>query len=434
MGCGRVRAVKLAGVGLALCLGMVGLGVPTAVAEPPGPAAGFYTPPNPLPAGNDGDLIRTGPSNLALSLPLPNGPIPGTATRVMYRSQDANDQPNAVTGTYIDPSAPWTGPGPRPLVVIAPGTHGQGDQCAPSHQLNNVLTYQPILGLMVEYELVSTYALLSKGYGVMITDYDGLGTPGTHTYVNRAAEAHAVLDAARAALKLQGVKVGPDSPVGLWGYSQGGGAVAAAVELAPEYAPDLKVAGTYAGAPVADLAATLSQVDGTFLTGVIAYTVNGLERTNPELIPIIDASTNDNGKAVLAAAENQCIVESALTIGFHRTNEWIATGQSLSDYLKNIPEAQEVLAENRVGNRTPTSPVYVDTSTGDDIVPYGQAEQLSREWCGRGAKVTLNTQRLPFILPGLALSHVLPDFIGLTGGLNWLDARFRGQPTAGTCA
>uniref|UniRef100_UPI000AFFFD5F lipase family protein n=1 Tax=Rhodococcoides kroppenstedtii TaxID=293050 RepID=UPI000AFFFD5F len=79
-------------------------------------------------------------------------------------------------------------------MVIAPGTHGQGDQCAPSHQLNNVLTYQPILGLMVEYELVSTYALLSKGYGVMITDYDGLGTPGTHTYVNRAAEAHAVLD------------------------------------------------------------------------------------------------------------------------------------------------------------------------------------------------------------------------------------------------
>ncbi|WP_248846375.1 lipase family protein, partial [Rhodococcoides kroppenstedtii] len=246
--------------------------------------------------------------------------------------------------------------------------------------------------------------------------------------------AHAVLDAARAALKLQGVKVGPDSPVGLWGYSQGGGAVAAATELAPEYAPDLKIAGTYAGAPVADLAATLSQVDGTFLTGVIAYTVNGLKRTNPELIPIIDASTNANGKAVLAAAENQCIVESALTIGFHRTNEWIANGQSLSDYLKNIPEAQEVLAENRVGNRTPNSPVYVDTSTGDDIVPYGQAEQLSREWCGRGANVTLNTQRLPFILPGLALGHVLPDFIGLTGGLNWIDARFRGVPTAGTCA
>ncbi len=268
----------------------------------------------------------------------------------------------------------------------------------------------------------------------MITDYDGLGTPGSHTYVNRAASAHAVLDAARAALRLQGVKVGPESPVGLWGYSQGGGAVAAATELAPEYAPDLNVAGTYAGAPVADLAATLAQVDGTFLTGVIAYTLNGLKRTNPELIPIIDASTNDNGKAVLAAAENQCIVESALTLGFHRTNEWIANGQSLSDYLKNIPEAQEVLAENRVGNRTPNSPVYIDTSTGDDIVPYGQAEQLAREWCGRGANVTLNTQQLPFILPGLALSHVLPDFIGLTGGLNWIDARFRGVPTAGTCA
>jgi hypothetical protein len=430
----NVRKLRSAGVGLVMCLGLFGAVVPTATAEPPGPASSFYTPPSPLPAGNDGDLIRTGPSNLALSLPLPQGPIPGTATRLMYRSQDANDAPVAVTGTYIDPSAEWTGPGPRPLVVIAPGTHGQGDQCAPSHQLNNVLTYTPVLGLMVEYELLSTYALLSRGYGVVITDYDGLGTPGAHTYVNRAAEAHAVLDAARAAQQLGNTKVGPESPVGLWGYSQGGGAVAAAVELAPEYAPELDIKGTYAGAPVADLAATLAQVDGTILTGVIGYTLNGLRRSNPELGPIIDASTNPAGKAALAALENQCVVESALTVGFHRTNEWITTGESLSDYLKRIPEAQTVLAENKIGNRTPTTPVYIDTGTGDDIVPHGQAVDLAATWCGKGSNVQLNTQQLPFFLPGLALGHVLPDFIGLGAGTNWLDARFRDVPTAGNCA
>ncbi|MGB3769653.1 MAG: lipase family protein [Rhodococcus sp. (in: high G+C Gram-positive bacteria)] len=404
------------------------------MAEPPGPAAGFYTPPSPLPMGNNGDLIRTGPSNLALSLPLPQGGIPGAATRVMYRSQDANDQANAVTGTYLDPFAPWNGPGDRPLVVMAPGTKGGGDQCAPSHQLNNVLTYSPLLGLMVEYELAQIYSLLLMGYGVMITDYDGLGTPGAHTYVNRAAEAHAVLDAGRAALKLQGQKITPNSPVGLWGYSQGGGAVAAAAELAPEYAPELNLKGTYAGAPVADLGAVLAQVDGTFLTGVIAYTLNGLRRTNPELGPIIDSSTNDAGKRVLAAADNQCIVESALTIGFHRTNEWIVTGQSLSEYLQNIPEAQAALAQNKVGNRTPNTPVYIDTSTGDDIVPHGQAVGLAADWCGKGANVQLNTQPWPFFIPGLALGHLVPEFVGMGAALKWMDARFRGIPTGGNCA
>lgn len=428
-----MRTFRLAGIGLALCLGLLGVGVPTAAAEPPGPASGFYTPPVPLPAGNDGDLIRTGPSNLALSLPLPNGGIPGAATRLMYKSRDHQDEPVAVTGTYIDPFAPWNGPGDRPLVVVAPGTHGQGDQCAPSHQLNNVLTYSPILGLMVEYELAQIYALLFAGYGVVITDYDGLGTPGVHTYVNRAAEAHAVLDAGRAALKLQGMKITANSPVGLWGYSQGGGAVAAAAELAPEYAPELDIKGTYAGAPVADLGKVLAQVDGTILTGVIGYTLNGLMRTNPELIPIIDASTNPAGKAALAALSNQCIVESALTVGFRRTNEWIVTGEPLSVYLQRIPEAQAVLAENKVGNRTPTTPVYIDTSTGDDIVPHGQAVELAGQWCAQGANVQLNTQPWPFFIPGLAVGHIIPDFVGLGAAMKWMGDRFNNVPTGGNC-
>ncbi|MDI6630722.1 MAG: lipase, partial [Rhodococcus sp. (in: high G+C Gram-positive bacteria)] len=91
----------------------------------------FYIPPSPLPAGSPGDVIRSEPSHLALSVPGIGGPLPGAATRIMYRSNDSNGEANAVTGTYIDPAAAWTGPGPRPLVVLAPGTQGQGDQCAP---------------------------------------------------------------------------------------------------------------------------------------------------------------------------------------------------------------------------------------------------------------------------------------------------------------
>src|SRR5713226_1473061 len=64
----------------------------------------FYNPPAQLPAA-DGALIRTEPLPLALSLPGLTGPLPGTATRIMYKSTDSNGLPAAVTGAYIEPSA-----------------------------------------------------------------------------------------------------------------------------------------------------------------------------------------------------------------------------------------------------------------------------------------------------------------------------------------
>ncbi len=47
------------------------------------------------------------------------------------------------------------------------------------------------------------------------------------------AQAHAVLDAVRAAAQVSGSGVAATAPVALAGYSQGGGAAAAAAELAP---------------------------------------------------------------------------------------------------------------------------------------------------------------------------------------------------------
>ena len=236
---------------------------PAATAEP----ADFYTPPVELPAGANGDLIKSEPSPLLLSVPGSNGAWPATATKIMYRSEDAKGAPVAVTGTYLEPSNPWTGQGARPLVAAAVGTHGQGDQCAPSKLFNTGIEYQFPTDVMVGYESIWVNTLLLNGIAVVVTDYEGLGTPGDHTYVNREAEAHAVLDSVRAAQQLPNTSIPADGPVGLWGYSQGGGAAAAATELKPSYAPELDLKGTYAGAPPADLAATLQQVDGTFLTG-----------------------------------------------------------------------------------------------------------------------------------------------------------------------
>ena len=100
----------------------------------------------------------------------------------------------------------------------------------------------------------TVFPMLAAGVAVVFTDYIGLGTlDRVHSYVNRVDEGHAVLDAARAAQQLAvigvpRVDVPDDGPVGIYGYSQGGGASAAAVELQPSYASELKLKGAAVGA------------------------------------------------------------------------------------------------------------------------------------------------------------------------------------------
>src|SRR4051812_49131764 len=125
----------------------------------------FYTPPANLPSAN-GSLIRSEPLPLALSLPGIGSTLPGAATRIMYKSTDSNGNPVAVTGAYIEPAASWAGHGPRPLVVLAPGTMGQGDQCSTSLALQRGL----ILGsegnqttISIGYEVLAMYRMLAKG-------------------------------------------------------------------------------------------------------------------------------------------------------------------------------------------------------------------------------------------------------------------------------
>ena len=168
-----------------------------------------------------GALIRTEPTAFYLD-PVRLVQVPAHATRIMYASQDAQGRPIAVTGTVLTPTAPWTGGGERPVISYAVGTQGAADRCAPSRTLSTG----------VQYEGVGITSLLSRGHAVVVTDYEGLGTPGTHTYMVREAQAHAVLDAVRAAAQVSGSGVTATAPVALAGYSQGGGASAAAAELA----------------------------------------------------------------------------------------------------------------------------------------------------------------------------------------------------------
>ena len=182
--------------------------------------AEFYTPPDPLPPGRPGDLIRTEPSRLVLEPSGQLGAIMATGTRIMYRSTDTRGNPIAVTGTYFEPYNDWPGRGPRPLISYAPGNQGQGNQCAPSRMFNQGIHYSGGWDIMFNYEELFVATMVARGFAIVMTDYEGLGTNSMHTYVGRVAEGQAVLDAARAAMKLPGTSLDPHGPVAFWGYSR----------------------------------------------------------------------------------------------------------------------------------------------------------------------------------------------------------------------
>ncbi|MFE0389237.1 lipase family protein [Streptomyces bungoensis] len=392
----------------------------------------FYDPPATLPAA-DGTVIRSEPLPLALSLPGLDGPLPGRATRLMYKSTDSTGGPVAVTGAYLEPAAAWTHGGPRPLVAVAPGTLGQGDQCAASLGLEHPLRANGQT-LTVGYEDLAIYRLLARGVAVVVTDYAGLGaTDRLHTYVNRLDGAHAVLDAVRAARTLRGASVTAASPVGLYGYSQGGGATAAAAELQPSYAPDVTLAGTYAGAPPADLTAVTRAIDGSDLAGALGWAVNGFLQSDPALKPIADRHLNAKGRAALTDLSTMCVGDALIAYNSAHSTAWTTDGSSLSDVVKVEPALRDFLDRQRIGRTRPASPVRVATGVNDDLVPHAQARRLAVDWCREGADVTY----VPVLDPPLGralLNHVAPLLTDQGNAIAWLADRLSGRPAGSTCA
>ncbi|MFG2967013.1 MULTISPECIES: lipase family protein [unclassified Streptomyces] len=430
------RKLLAAAVTAAACLGAQALASTAATAADEVVSRGvtipaFYNPPAELPSAN-GTLIRSEPLPLALSLPGLDGPLPGTATRLMYKSTDSNGDPVAVTGAYIEPSAAWQGDGPRPLVALAPGTMGQGDQCAASLGLEHPLTVNSQT-LSVGYEDLAIYRLLAKGVAVVVTDYVGLGaTDRLHTYVNRVDEGHAVLDAVRAARAVDGASVTDASPVGLYGYSQGGGATAAAAELQASYAPDVTLSGTYAGAPPADLTAVTKAIDGSELAGALGWSLNGFLQSDPSLKPIAEAHLNDAGKAALSDLSTMCVGDALLGYAYAKSTKWTTDGRSISDIIATTPALQAFLDSQRIGTLKPSGPIRLTTGVSDNLVPHAQARQLAVDWCRKGGDVTYTPVVLPSVGSAL-LNHFAPLLTDQGSAIDWLTDRFAGKAASSNC-
>lgn len=398
---GRLLAVLVAVAALLL-----------AACEPPFPSEDpFYQPSDPLPASAPGDVLSSRPSTFTLD-PINKAPQAGVrSTQILYSSTDAHGEPIAVSGTVLVPEAPWTGPGSRPIVSFAVGTRGLGDDCAPSYTLTQGADYE---GLFIANTL-------AQGWAVAVTDYEGLGTPGPHTYMVGPSAGRSVLDIARAAQRLPGTGLTSSSPVGLMGYSQGGGAAGWAAELAATYAPELQVKGSVLGGVPGDLTATAEFLDGSLFVAFALMASLGLDGAYPELD--LESYLNPRGQELVQTANELCLVSFD---GFSTLIDTAFTG--IDDYVTSNPldtsAWQARLAGTELGNVRPSAPVFQFHGVIDEIVPYQQAADLRRQWCNRGATVTWTP------VPG---EHLLGMVEGHPLGVSWLSARFAGLPTWGTC-
>jgi pimeloyl-ACP methyl ester carboxylesterase len=354
-------------------------------------------------SGKVGDVIRF----RRRSLPF----IDAESWLMLYRSTDALGKPISVSGTVLVPHASWSGGGPRPIIAFAHGTAGLTDDCAPSKAL--------ALGLSYENGLLDK--ALAKGWAVALTDYEGLGTPGNHTYVVAASEAHTVLDSVRAAVRTPRSGLDPNAPVGIWGYSQGGGAAAAAAELAPSYAPELRVMGVAAGGTTADLVAIAANLEGSLYFGFQAAASIGLNAAYPELD--LDSYLNAQGKAELgpidSGTKSACVVDLIINYAFRHTSD-ITTSNPLE-----APAWKKRLAENKLGMIKPKAPVFLYHGDADEIIPFSVGEGLRDRWCELGATVDWAVYPL-----GVHLSTML---LAADDAVQWLSDRFNGMAAPNTC-
>ena len=157
--------------------------------------------------------------------------IPGAAEniRLLYSSTDGLDGKTAIAvsgGLFLPvgtpPEAGW------PLLLWSHGTVGIADVCAPSWT-----GYVP-------FHQEHLQQWLQNGYAIVASDYQGLGTEGTHPYLATRPAAYSNLDVIRAA-QSAGFPLSKD--VVILGQSQGAGAALATAGHASSYAPDISIRG-----------------------------------------------------------------------------------------------------------------------------------------------------------------------------------------------
>jgi pimeloyl-ACP methyl ester carboxylesterase len=365
-----------------------------------GARAGFYDVTESELRGEPGSIIRFEVKNLA--------PPGATVFRMLYRSTDPAGRPVAVSAIAIRPEGP-NPPGGRDVVAWAHATTGVVRECAPSLLDQG---YGEIPGLS---------DLLSRGYAVVATDYPGLGTAGPHPYLVGDSEGRAVLDSVRALAGIPDIGAGRRFVV--WGHSQGGQAALFTGQLAPRYAPDLRLLGVAAAAPATELGQLfeddLTSAAGKILTAMTLYAWHELygfslpDAVRAEAVPDVERI----GKTCIDFLRGDLEdLEAERPLG-HKFLKL--------DPAKDPPWAK-VTADNVPGQERIAVPVFIAQGTADTVVDPPVTDEFVRILCARGTPVHLVRFR--------GADHMEIPKRSAGEAIEWIARRFAGDAPPSDCA
>jgi pimeloyl-ACP methyl ester carboxylesterase len=344
---------------------------------------------------------------LVAAVPLAGAPDGAHAYRVVYHSTDGGGKAVDVTGVVIVPAgrAPAGG---RDIVAWAHGTSGIADACAPS---TNSWLFGSIAGLS---------DLLAHGYIVAATDYQGLGGPGPHPYLVGPSAAHSVLDVVRAARAVP--QASATSRFAVWGESQGGHAALWTAQLAPTYAPELRLVGAAADAPPVDLAENLT---GNKNAAVRALTTAfaGASWSAVYRIPLSTIAGPVGQDLIRRLAENCVSLDGfklRTKIGLMRL-----TYQLRGVDLKASPRWAELMRANSVAPRKLGVPLLVAQGSADVIVSPDVTHRFVDQMCRAGQPL-----RFLEIAGG---DHVTIAQRTAAATVEWIGDRFAGKVARNDC-
>ena len=330
------------------------------------------------------------------------------AWRILYATRDFAGRPTAASGIVVASTVGVTANTKQSIIAWAHPTVGTASNCAPSARKSPAGF---IAGLN---------ELVSAGHIVVATDYAGLGTPGPLGYLVGAGQAHAVLDSVRAASRLPGLNTSFE--YGVYGFSQGGHAVAFVGLIAPQYMPEFKLKALAAIAPPTNLpalfAANVGSIEGKIL---MSYTMKSWAvKYGLNLREVLS-----NSALITASAINAiCVDDAGGAIDAFKMQTQFGPDMFVGNPLQH-PDWRRVMIENTVSIFPLDVPMMLVQGGFDSIVRPEVTAQVYKDSCQSGANIKLLLLK--------DATHSGSELNGIPPVVNWLNATMAGKPSVSTC-
>lgn len=366
---------------------LVGALASLAVAAPPflqdrgiGPATPNDDPFYAVPTGADFDNAKPGDILRSRKTPYPISavgikPIDLEASyQFLYKSADSNGVATATVLTVMIPhNADYT-----KVLSYQVAEDAAYINCAPSYALQLASSNKLFGSIITQAELALMDGALQQGWVVITPDHEG----PKGAWLARENAAHAILDGIRAAINSAGTTgISKDAIFSMWGYSGGAITSMAAIEMKPDYAPELNIVGAAVGGLAPDIMSVVNTCNKGPYAGIIPGGIQGLANMFPDLQTLVDAHLKPQYKAKFAAVKTQCIVPNAAEFLFAD----ILGMFDDADALFNMPYVSDLLKRNNLGHGVPKIPMFVYKGVLDDLTPVKDTDKLVNYYCSNGA-------------------------------------------------